>query len=108
MSIQLQNAYLCGAKLSHYGCTVCSTLWTWIRGVYYNNGGMHIHARPTHILHLLPYKMIQFEIIIKSHPKTGPLVLIVGVLGIDGPGESVADISDVLLMHIMLAKRSKI
>lgn len=56
---------------------------------------VRLHDRPTHILHLLPHERSQFETVVKSHPKTGPLGLIVGVPGIDGPGESVADISDV-------------
>jgi hypothetical protein len=34
---------------------------------------------------------------VKAHPNTGPLGLIVGVPGLTEPGESVADISDVLL-----------
>lgn len=109
MSIQLQKACLCGAELSHYGCAVRSTLWTWLGGVHYENGGMHMHARPTHILHLLPRETIQFERIIKSHPKTGPLALIVGVPEISGPGESVADISDVLLnAHRVSKEKQKI
>jgi len=97
ISIQLQKPCLCGAELSHHTCKVRSTLWTWSGGVHYDNGGIHTHARPTHILHLLPHEKIQFETIVESYPKTGPLALIVGVPRIDGPGESVADISDALL-----------
>lgn len=107
MNIQLQKACLCGAELSHYGCAVRSTLWTWLGGVHYDNGGMHMHARPTHILHLLPRETIEFERIVNSHPKTGPLALIVGVPGINGPGESVADISDVLLNAHRVSKEKK-
>ena len=33
----------------------------------------------------------------KAHPNTGPLGLIVGVPGLTGPSESVADISNVFL-----------
>jgi hypothetical protein len=68
-----------------------------------------MHAQLTHILHLLHHKTSQFEKIIKSHPKTGPLALIVGVPGINRPGELVADISDVLLnAHHVSKEKQKI
>jgi hypothetical protein len=81
----------------------------WSGGVHYKNNGMHTHARPTHILHLLPREKIQFETIIKSHPKTGPLALIVGVPEVDGLGKSITDISDVLLnAHHVSKEKQKI
>ena len=107
LSIQLQYPCLCGAELSHYTCSVRSTLWTWSGGVHYDNGGIHTHDRPTHILHLLPHENFQFETIVKSHPKAGLLALIVGVPSIDGPGESVADISDVLLNAHRVSKEKQ-
>jgi hypothetical protein len=72
-------------------------------------GGMHMHAQPTHILQLLPHETSQFKKIIKSHPQTGPLALIVGVPEINRPGELVADISDVLLnAHYVSKEKQKI
>ncbi|KAF8959274.1 hypothetical protein BDZ97DRAFT_1667333 [Flammula alnicola] len=51
----------------------------------------------------------QFEALVKAHPKSGPLQLIVGVPQLEGPGKSVADISDVLLnAHRVGKERQKI
>ncbi|KAF8059496.1 hypothetical protein FPV67DRAFT_1357277, partial [Lyophyllum atratum] len=83
---QLQKRCTCGARLFHAKCDVVSTLQTWAGGIYYKNGGYHMHQRPPRILHLLPDQKKRFE-------KT----LIVGAPGVEGPGESVADISDVFL-----------
>jgi hypothetical protein len=94
---QLGEPCNCGAVLNHQKCDVISYLWRWSDGVHYLNGGFHIHRRPTHLLHLSQGERRKFEEIIKAHPNSGPLQLIVGVPGIEGPGESVADISDVFL-----------
>jgi hypothetical protein len=48
-------------------------------------------------LHLLPNEQARFDAIVTANPKVGSLGLLVGVPGLQGPGESVADISDVLL-----------
>ena len=55
------------------------------------------HRRPAHILHLSRDKSHHFKEIVTAHPTVGPLNLIVGIPGINGPGESVADISDAFL-----------
>jgi hypothetical protein len=94
---QLSHPCTCGAVLSHSECVVRSTMWTWKEGIHYANGGYHTHDRLTHILHLLPNEQAQFRKLVSSHPTIGPLGLIVGVPGVNGPGESVTDISDVLL-----------
>jgi hypothetical protein len=106
---QLQRACICGAKLFNQECDVISYLYTWSGGIHFSNVGYHTHRRPTHILHLLPQERRRFEEIVKAHPRSGPLQLIVGVPGLDEPGESVADISDVLLNADRVSKeRQKI
>jgi len=65
--------------------------------VRFTNTGDHNHAKPGHILHISKTERVRFETLINTNPTTGPLGLIVGIPGINGPGESVADISDVLL-----------
>lgn len=97
ISGQLLRRCQCQAVLSHIRCPIKSTLWTWHKGIHYSNGGHHNHPRLTHILHLLPHEQAQFDAIVSAHPNTGPLGLIVGVPGLHGPGESVADISEVLV-----------
>jgi hypothetical protein len=94
---QLRLPCKCRAKLSHLRCPVRSVLRTWTGGIYYSNGGFHNHDRLTHILSLLPHEEDRFRAIVTAHPNVGPLGLIVGLPGLNGPGESVADISDVLL-----------
>ncbi|KAF8956267.1 hypothetical protein BDZ97DRAFT_1763938 [Flammula alnicola] len=94
---QLRKRCQCGAQLYHRKCDIRALLWTWQGGIHYVNEGHHAHRRPAHILHILPNERIRFETIVKNHPQVGPLGLIVGVPGIDGPGESIADISDVFL-----------
>jgi hypothetical protein len=74
-----------------------SELWKYKDGVHYINGGYHQHARPTHILHLSPNQRVRFDAIVTANPKVKSLGLLVGVPGLHGPGESVADISDVFL-----------
>jgi hypothetical protein len=106
---QLSQRCECGAILHHIECTIISTLWSWKGGVHFKNGGFHSHPRPTHILHTLPNEQQHFEEIVKNNPNLGPLGLIVGVPGLNGPGESVADISDVYLNADRVSKdRQKI
>ena len=52
---------------------------------------------PRHILHISKTERVRFEALVNANPSTGPLALVVGIPGINGPGESVADISDVFL-----------
>ncbi|KAF8075742.1 hypothetical protein FPV67DRAFT_1648897 [Lyophyllum atratum] len=101
---QLQKACKCGAMLVYRKCDVKAVLWKWEDGVHYENKGFHDHRRPAHILHLLSKERHRFEEIVQKHPRVGPLGLIVGVPGIHGPGESVADISDVYMNADRVAK----
>lgn len=94
---QLRRPCKCGAVLFCQRCDVISNLWKWSGGVHYLNQGFHAHRRPTHLLHLHAGERQEFIELVQSHPKSGPLQLIVDVPGLDGPGKSVADISDVLL-----------
>ena len=94
---QLRETCKCGAILSHIQCHVHSTVWTYSKGVHFKNIGNHNHPRPGHILHISKSERVWFETLVITNPTTGPLGLIVGVPGINGPGESVADISDVFL-----------
>jgi hypothetical protein len=94
---QLRRPCKCGAVLFRQRCDVVSHFWKWSGGVHYLNQGFHAHRRPTHLLHLHADERQNFVELVQSHPKSGPLQLIVGVPGLDGPGKSVADISDVLL-----------
>ena len=94
---QLLARCKCGAILEHNKCDVKSITWTYSKGVHFVNDGFHHHPRPGHILHISKDEQFRFEAIVNTHPSVGPLALIVGVPGVNGPGESVADISDVFV-----------
>ncbi len=94
---QLKQLCTCAASLHHLECGVFSILIRWSGGVKFSNHGQHAHQRPAHILHLSKDEKSRFKEIVTAHPTIGPLGLIVGVPGLHGPGESVADISDALL-----------
>ena len=94
---QLEASCECGAQRVRQMCSVKSILWTWSGGIHFRNEGFHSHDRPPQILHLSNDEKQSFRSLVKQHPNTGPLGLIVGVPGIEGPGQSVADISDALL-----------
>lgn len=94
---QLQRQCTCAAPLYHIECAVFSILVRWSGGIKFSNYGQHAHQRPAHILHLSKDEKSRFEEIITTHPTIRPLGLIVGVPGLHGPGESVAEISDALL-----------
>ncbi|KAJ7698840.1 hypothetical protein B0H16DRAFT_1349348, partial [Mycena metata] len=93
---QLLQSCRCGGKLYHKECGIISTLFAFSGGVHYINGGTHDHARPTHILHLTSGEREKFAQIVQDHPKVGPLALLVGRPGMNGPEASVAEISSVL------------
>jgi len=94
---QLLARCKCGAVLGHKKCDIKSITWTYSKGVHFVNAGFHQHPRPGHILHISKDEQVRFEAIVNTHPSVGPLALIVGVPGVNGPGESVADISDVFV-----------
>ena len=94
---QLNHNCDCGWNLHHVTCNVMSTLIHYKNGIMYHNGGIHLHQRPTHRLHLLPNEQSQLYKIFQEHPKMGSLQLAVGIPGLTGPGKSVTEISPVLL-----------
>ncbi|KAJ7884708.1 hypothetical protein B0H13DRAFT_2537126 [Mycena leptocephala] len=94
---QLSQPCSCGEDLVHYPCNVISTLHTFKDGVHYRNGGFHAHARPTVRLHMSRKERDDFGKIVEQNPAAGPIKLLVGRPGIDGPADSVADITPVLL-----------
>ncbi|KAJ7321627.1 hypothetical protein DFH08DRAFT_1033568 [Mycena albidolilacea] len=93
---QLTEPCSCGAARVHHPCEIVSTLHTFMGGVHYQNGGYHSHARPTVRLHMSKKEQNQFSKIVEQNPTAGPLKLLVGLPGTDGPGESVAEITPVL------------
>jgi hypothetical protein len=94
---QVRERCKCGAILFHQKCDVKLTLWTYSKGVCVINDGFHQHEKPGYILHITKDEQVRFQALVNAHPTVGPLGLIVGVPGVTGPGESVADISDVFL-----------
>ncbi|EPQ59388.1 hypothetical protein GLOTRDRAFT_70775 [Gloeophyllum trabeum ATCC 11539] len=101
---QCQHPCRCGGKLTWFECNVVSKIWTYDGGKYFQNIGKHDHARLTHKLHLLPNERAEFEAIVRTNPKAGPLALLVGAPGIEGPGRSVADITSVLANKDRISK----
>jgi hypothetical protein len=94
---QIHERCKCGAVLFHQSCDVKLTIWTYSMGVRIVNDGFHQHRKPGHILHISRDEQVRFQALVNAHPTVGPLGLIVGVPGVSGPGDSVADISDVFL-----------
>jgi hypothetical protein len=92
-----KSCEICGASLTHQACNIRAVLWTWLGGVHYEQDGTHNHLRPPRVLHLSKSERQKFTQLVEEHPKTGPLGLIVGVPGLSGPGQSVANISPALL-----------
>lgn len=101
---QLSGQCSCGSDLAEIECGVRSHSWRWKHGVHYAHEGFHDHARPTHILHLTKEEQRRFEALVHSHPDVKPLKLIMGLPGVEKPGESVTEISDVFLNAHRVAK----
>jgi hypothetical protein len=81
-----------------------SILWTWSGGIHFQNEVIHHHhARPPPI-HASKEEEDCFATLVKNNPKSGPLELLVGVPTFQGPGESVAEISDI---HVNADRVSK-
>ncbi|KAJ7078164.1 hypothetical protein B0H15DRAFT_1001560, partial [Mycena belliarum] len=93
---QLEVSCSCGGTLAHIPCHVVSVLHTFKHGVHYQNGGLHSHPRPTARLHMSRKETADLRQIVQANPTAGPLKLLVGRPGIDGPGKSVAEITPVL------------
>lgn len=96
--LQLQQNCSCGiGSLTQIECGVISQIWKYEKGIKYINGGTHNHPRPTYTLHLTQNQWATFERIVLANPKVKALPLLVGVPTVNGPGESVAEISPVFL-----------
>ncbi|KAF8174426.1 hypothetical protein K438DRAFT_2023131 [Mycena galopus ATCC 62051] len=93
---QLQGGCSCGALLQHHSCDVKIEYWVYWDGAHFRHSGYHHHERVP-VRHMTPRERVEFENIIKEHPRMGPAQLLAGRPGVDGPGPSVADISPVLL-----------
>jgi len=100
---QLTSACRCGAEFKHQTCGVRSILWSWSGGIRYQHDGFHYHSRPPAI-HSTTDEQKQFTALVQQNPKSGPLQLIVGVPTVEGPGKSVADISDIYINADRVAK----
>jgi hypothetical protein len=66
--------------------------------------GFHSHIQPIHILHLTKEQERCFKSLVYSHPDVKPLKLIIGLPGIDRPGKSVTEISNIFLNAHCVAK----
>ncbi|KAG6822372.1 hypothetical protein H0H92_014116 [Tricholoma furcatifolium] len=75
---QLDEGCQCGARLSRVRCNVKSTLTSWEGGVYYKNGGLHFHPRPSRSLHASATQERQFVDVVKANPAAGPVSLVIG------------------------------
>jgi hypothetical protein len=105
---QLVSACRCGAELKHQPCGVRSILWSWSGGIRYQHDGFHYHSRPP-VIHATADEQSQFTALVKQNPKSGPLQLIVGVPTFEGPGKSVAEISNLYINADRVSKeRQKI
>ena len=105
---QLMGECQCGGQLRHQSCGVRSILWSYSGGIRYQHDGFHYHARPP-VIHPTPEEKERFAALVRHNPKSGPLQLVVGVPTLEGPGQSVADISDVYINADRVSKeRQKI
>ncbi|TFK34966.1 hypothetical protein BDQ12DRAFT_612483, partial [Crucibulum laeve] len=61
IQMQLTQRCICGSQLSHWDCGLISSYYAFKTGVYYINGGQHLHPRPTHLLHLTPDQLAEIS-----------------------------------------------
>ncbi|KAF5313015.1 hypothetical protein D9619_002316 [Psilocybe cf. subviscida] len=102
---QLERECACGSiERIYIQCKCKSWLYKWAEGVYYIHQGIHDHKRPGQVLHLLPEERRRFEDIVQQNPDARPSALVTGPPGIDGPQESVAKISPLLINADRVAK----
>jgi hypothetical protein len=98
----------CQANLVYQACGVRSVCWNWRGGTCYQHEGIHHRARPPPI-HATIEEAEHFATLVKQNPKSGHLELLVGAPTFQGPGESVADISDIYInAERVLKERLKI
>ena len=108
LKAQSTSTCRCGAQLVHQECGVRSILWSWSGGIRYQHDGFHYHPRPP-VIHPTPDEKERFAALVQQHPKAGALSLIVGAPTLEGPGESVADISPVYTnAHRVSKERQKL
>ncbi len=93
---QLEKSCICGSSLVRSECRALQVLMRFRHGIHFIHRGFHSHPRPTHILHLTSRQRDAFVSLVEQNPTAGPLQLLVGVPGLNGPGSSAADISSVL------------
>ncbi|KAJ7605638.1 hypothetical protein FB45DRAFT_1143876 [Roridomyces roridus] len=93
---QLDNGCSCGHPLQWHGCDAEMKYWVWRNGARFKHSGYHNHEPPP-TRHLTAAERARFAKMVKAHPRVGPAKLIAGIPGVDGPGESVLDISPVFV-----------
>ncbi|KAG2140158.1 hypothetical protein DEU56DRAFT_735326 [Suillus clintonianus] len=94
---QLETTCSCGAMLVHNHCGIIYDLFKFAGGVCFVHRGFHNHLRPPRRLHLTRVESDLFQQVIEEHPRMGATQLLMGRPGINGPQESIAVISPVLL-----------
>ncbi|KAJ3572688.1 hypothetical protein NP233_g2918 [Leucocoprinus birnbaumii] len=105
LNAQLAAPYpLCQGQLVYQPCDLKDTQWRWRDGVHYRHEGWHKHEKPCKI-HLTYQRNQQFEATMKAHPLAGPLELLVGVHGLEGPSKLVSDISPIFLNKNRIGQR---
>ncbi|CAK5280802.1 unnamed protein product [Mycena citricolor] len=93
---QLGPCSKCGADLVHRTCGATANVYVFVNGVHFKHQGSHDHDRPPR-LKLSASESKTLRNLILENPTSGPQQLLVGRPTIDGPGESVATISPLLL-----------
>lgn len=94
---QLEATCGCGATLVHSNCSTIHDIFKFSGGVCFVHRGFHNHIRPPRRLHLTKAESAHFQKVVEEHPRMGATQLVMGRPGINGPQESVATISPVLL-----------
>lgn len=93
---QLAKPCECGGTLRWKRCGVKAHLYRWRDGIYFEQSGRHIHAKPPRVLHLSASELQDFEQMVLEHPELGPRGLQHGIQGMNGPCSNVKGISPAL------------
>lgn len=96
---QIARPCTCGGRLSRSEprCPARQRLFKFKHGLHFIHTGAHNHSRPTHLLHLRADEEAAFTQLVTSHPKAGPLELVIGAQTLHGPGAPASTISPALL-----------
>ncbi|KAF7288965.1 hypothetical protein MIND_01413100 [Mycena indigotica] len=86
---------VCHGKIIEHKCRVKCESWVYRTGAIFKHHGIHHHDNAPAI-HLSQREDRNFQQIVHEHPRMGPVKLLTGRPGINGPGDSVANISPVL------------